>query len=203
MKQKVYLIRHGHTAGTEEKIMYGATELPVTEAGLDEIRKLAELGVYPDPQGAHIYTSGMYRTEQTLEAMYGEIAHDTEPLLREVNIGQFEMMPFSEVMNDEYGAAWFRGEIPEEELSFIGGDSMPGFDERVNRGFRNIVDAGDERAIAVIHGGVISFIMRKLFPGVCDDVWEWTPQPGLGYEIDLEDGKATGWSDLTIMQSNT
>ena len=100
MKQTLYLIRHGNTEGTERGILYGATDLPVTEQGLEELRRMAASGIYPEPSGAGLYTSGMLRTEQTFAAIYGEIHHLTEPLIREFNRGIFEMMTVDEVLED-------------------------------------------------------------------------------------------------------
>lgn len=196
MKQTIYLIRHGNTPGTESNLMYGATELPVTEEGLREIHERAEKGLYPSPDGAEIYTSGMLRTEQTLRAIYGDIDHRVAPQLREINVGKFEMMTVDQILEDDYGRAWLSGELTDPH--FEGGDSISGFSARVNKGIRDVISecaaAGKERAILVIHGAVITFIMDDFFPDVSpDDVWYWTPVPGGGYRIDLEDGKPVSY----------
>ncbi|NLY87534.1 MAG: phosphoglycerate mutase family protein [Clostridiales bacterium] len=200
MRQIVYLIRHGHTAGTEQNIMYGATELPITEEGLREIHRMAAQEVYPDPQDAILYTSGMLRTEQTFEAIYGDAEHSVEPLLREINFGKFEMMTIDEILNDDYGKAWLRGEIGEPE--FEGGDSIDGFRTRVSQGLREIIqeatERGVDRIIAVIHGGVMSYLMQSLFPDAMEDMWEWTPFPGCGYSIELQDDIPVSWGTIGI-----
>ena len=230
MKQIIYLIRHGHTAGTESDLMYGATELPVTDDGLRAVAGFAEEGIYPDPEGAAVYTSGMVRALQTLAVMYGAEPESvsvsleeiypprdgavesireritafcpddtgTEPLLREVNVGPYEMMTVSEILEDDYGRDWLEGRI--EEPSFYGGDSMSGFRERVLKGVRKIAlearEAGLDRVIAVIHGGVIAYILQEFFPKQHENVWDWTPIPGTGYKIVLEDGKPVSWSPV-------
>lgn len=198
MKQTLYLIRHGHTSGTESELLYGSTELPVTEDGLKEIASFADAGYYPDPEGAAVWTSGMYRTEQTLREMYGEIEHRKEPLLKEMDLGIYEMKTVPEVMMDDFGRAWLTGEIARP--SFEGGDSHEGFEARIDRGLRNIIEKaaaeGTERIIAVIHGAVITYIMNRAFPGVYDNMWIWCPAPGTGYRIKIEDGKAVAWTPI-------
>lgn len=198
MKQTLYIIRHGHTSGTQSDLFYGATELPVTEEGLREIEDFAEAGIYPDPEGADVWTSGMYRTEQTLNAMYGETGHRQEPLLKEIDLGVYEMKTFDEIMEDEFGKAWLSGEI--EKPDFEGGDSHDGFEDRVNRGVQNLLKEsaalGTDRIIAVIHGAVITYIMNRAFPGVYDDLWNWTPNPGTGYRIEIEDGVPVSWAPV-------
>ena len=198
MKQKVYFIRHAHTTGTTRKLMYGATDVPATEEGLREIAELAGEGIYPEAEGAALYTSGMLRTEQTFKAIYGRAAHKVAPLLREINLGQFEMKTIGEILKDDYGRAWLNGEI--ENPSFEGGDSSTGFCERVNRGFREVVDEcmaeGIGKIILVIHGAVITYLMDTFFPGTYSDMWEWTPNPGTGFVLDLEDGKPVSWGPI-------
>jgi len=199
MKQTLYLIRHGNTPGTESDLIYGATDLPLTEAGVKEIREMAVAGTYPDPEDAAIYTSGMLRTEQTLHAMYGETDHSVAPLLKEVNLGQYEMMTAREVMKDDFGRRWLMGELDPEELVFENGDSDASFRERTGKGIDEIIERElaeqKEKIIVVAHGGVITYIMDRFFPGVYEEnMWDWTPLPGSGYEIVLEDGRPVSWS---------
>ena len=195
MKTKVYLIRHGHTAGTDAGLMYGATELPVTEEGLAEIREKAAAGIYPDPDGAALYTSGMLRAEQSFEAIYGDAEHSVAPLIREINLGRFEMMTIDEIAEDEYGRQWLSGKI--KDPHFEGGDSVSGFFERTQRGMREIVDECFEklieRAIVVFHGAAISSIMYGLFPDTYDNSLEWTPSPGNGIAVTFEDKRPVSW----------
>lgn len=198
MKQTLYLIRHGHTSGTKSDLFYGATDLPVTEEGLREIEAMASEGIYPDPDGASVWTSGMLRTEQTLRAMYGDCEHKQEPNLMEINLGKFEMLTYGEIMEDDYGRAWLSGEL--ETLDFEGGDSHESFTRRVIEGARNILDhaagEGRDRVIAVVHGAVITYLMNNAFPETYEDMWMWTPNPGTGYRLDVEDGRPVAWSTV-------
>ena len=195
MEQKLYLIRHGHTSGTDQNLMYGDADIPVTEAGLREIAEMAAAGIYPDPEGAAIYTSGMIRTEQTLEAIYGVVEHRIAPLLREINLGKFEMKTVDEILKDEYGRKWLGGEI--EDPHFEGGDSFSGFQARTTEGIRRVIHEcmkeERDKIIVVIHGAVISSVMEHFFPDTYEDIWQWTPVPGSGFEIILAEGKAVSW----------
>lgn len=199
MKQILYIIRHGHTSGTESELLYGSTDLAVTEDGFREIEAYAEEGIYPDTEGAAVWTSGMLRTEQTLKAMYGKLydnlPHRHEPRLREIDLGKYEMKTVREAMQDEYGKAWLTGEL--DELDFEGGDSESSFKERVNNGLWHLLnkahEEGHDRIIAVLHGAVITYIMDAAFPGVHDNKWAWCPNPGTGYRLVIEDGVPVSW----------
>ena len=204
MKQTIYLIRHGHTTGTEADLLYGASELPVTEDGLREIACFADQGIYPDPENAAVWTSGMHRTEQTLREMYGDIDHRQEPLLREIDLGIYEMKTVDEVLEDDFGRDWLSGRITEP--SFEGGDSHEGFVDRINRGLWHLADlAADEgktTVIAVIHGAVITYIMNQAFPGVYENKWIWCPNPGTGYKLVIEGDKALSWEPVGDIGGN-
>lgn len=196
MRQTVYLIRHGHTEGTTKKVMYGATELKLTEAGKAEIAELREKGAYPSAEGAVLYTSGMVRTEQTFEIIYGDIEHGTRPALKEINMGILEMTALEEVLKTEWGKAWLSGSKPDFVIE--GGESQNGFVERVQNGMRELVEdtADEEKVIVVCHGGVIAWIMDGLFPGADISSWEWTPDPAKGYAVDFEDGQPVAYRAL-------
>ena len=65
MKRLVFL-RHGRTEGTERHLYYGATDLPLLDAGVRALKEAAARGVYPEARGFSFVTSGMLRTNQTL-----------------------------------------------------------------------------------------------------------------------------------------
>lgn len=191
MARNIFLIRHGNTEGTEKKLFYGSTDLSLTEKGRQEVAEKSAKGLYPEAGQASLYTSGMLRTEQTFETIYGNREHGKIPDLREIEIGIFEMKTFEEVMATPYGSRWLKGEMP--EFDFPGGDSYQGFFDRVNRGLQTLVEDESDRVIAVLHGAVISAVMDILFPAEKTNLFDWTPSPGSGYEIYLEDGKAKSY----------
>lgn len=195
MKQTLYLIRHGHTEGTEQKLVYGWTELSLSEDGSRELAELREADIYPSVEGARLYTSGMLRTEQTFEIIFGDLEHERVPSLKEINMGIHEMRPFTEVIAEDWGRDWLSGKMPDLEIE--GGESQNQFVARVQNGMREVIEdniGGDnESMIVVCHGGVIAFIMDGLFPNGELSEWEWTPYPGLGYEVELEDGRPLGF----------
>jgi broad specificity phosphatase PhoE len=105
-------------------------------------------------------------------------------------------------METEYGNAWLSGQI--EEPSFEGGDSHEGFLNRINHGLWNLArlaeDEGQSTIIVVIHGAVITYIMNEAFPGVHRNRWLWCPNPGKGYKLEIEGGKALSWEPIGDIQ---
>jgi alpha-ribazole phosphatase len=194
--KELTIIRHGDTPGTLRKLFYGATDLPLADEGRADLIEFAAKGTYPDAGGAAMFTSGMLRTEQTLEVIYGDIPHETIPDLREIDLGKYEMKTFEQVQADRDGKEWLEGDMG--YLAESGGDSMEGFNERVSRGIDTLIEKAKdhEKAIAVLHGAVIFTAMEKLFPDERDNPWSWVPKPGLGYTIYFEDGKPVRYIKL-------
>ena len=204
MKSKVYLIRHGITEGNKKDWYYGALELHLEPEGVEEIRRLASCGVYPDIEDAQVFTSGMIRTEETLFNMYGrEIPHDTIEELKEYNYGMFEGLTYDEVMALEEGRTF----TADKENVYVipGGESRSMFDERVLKGWKKLV--GFHRlkelshrhsglpatTVTVCHGGVIDRIIHFTFGEKDEPRFKWIPEPGHGYAVSFENGEPVSY----------
>ena len=94
---RLVLLRHGRTEGTERHLYYGATDLPLLEDGVQNLQLAAARGVYPSPDGFTFATSGMLRANQTLRAIYGDVPFSVIGDLREVNFGIFEMKSYEDL----------------------------------------------------------------------------------------------------------
>lgn len=203
MNSTIALIRHGITEGNVRRLYYGATDVPLAQKGIDQLKKLAAEGIYPDAEGALLYTTGMGRTLQTLELIYGDREHDVIKDLREINFGMFEMKSYEELMAYEEYRDWIMAE--NDTKAPPNGESIRHFNERVIRGFEEVRarhsirslelrhHAEDARSIVICHGGTISAIMAYIWPGVQDNMYGWIPDPGHGYLLLLEDDAIVGY----------
>ena len=99
---KLTLLRHGETDGSRRDLYYGAADIPALPESLAALHENA--AAYP--RAARYYTSGLLRTEQTLEAIYGPVAHQQLPGLREMNFGDFEMKSYQELKDTAAYQAW-------------------------------------------------------------------------------------------------
>lgn len=199
MESRICLIRHGITEGNKSRLYYGHADIPLAAEGVDELRRLAESGLYPDGSKAEFFTTGLRRTEQTLELIYGQQEHETLEKLKEMNFGDFEMKSHGELKELEEYKIWKAdkfGNLPPPN-----GESLQSFYKRVIRGFDDLKERNAMRAfalrhkedealsIAVCHGGTISAILESIYPKVKDHFFRWIPDPGHGYMLFLEDGK--------------
>jgi len=195
---RIHLIRHGTTAANEQKLYCGATDLTLSEAGKTELLNLQAQGIYPKGSRASLYiTSGLIRTEQSLEILYGAVRREVLPQLMEFCFGEFEMQSYEELRSRGDYQAWIMDESG--LVSCPGGENKRDFARRVLHGFESVIDkartisASD--AFVICHGGVIACIMEHLCPGV-KNFYEWQPKPGRGYTLEYDIDKFREYKEI-------
>jgi alpha-ribazole phosphatase len=201
MKSKICLIRHGITEGNQRRLYYGVTDIPLADEGVAALKKQVAEGLYIDSENASYFTTGLLRTEQTFQLIYGDKPHEAYTPFREVNFGDFEMLSYEDLKDREDYQKWISGDMI--KVGPPGGESSgefyarvtAGFDEFLRRHLQKVLSMRhqDEEAlsVAVCHGGTISVIMEYLYPGVHEHFYQWIPDPGHGYILTLEDGAIT------------
>lgn len=206
MKSTIHLIRHGITEGNIKKWYYGWADIPLAKEGIDNLRYLCTQNIYPRPESAAYYTSGMIRTEQTFKEIYGDIPHEAFPMLKEMNFGEFETQPHDTLKGNIKYQQW----IDDEKgiVAIPGGESRVEFYKRVNAGFDQLInlhrlkelehrhDKKDAETVCICHGGVIACIMMDRFDTGLQRFIKWIPDPGRGYSIYLKDGKCIGYDKI-------
>ena len=105
---RLYLIRHGNTEANERHLYCGSTDLPLSENGIDALIKLKDK--YSSIKNVAFATSGMLRTEQTLEILFGNVPHSRLPAFREVDFGDFEMHSYEELKELPAYQKWITGD---------------------------------------------------------------------------------------------
>lgn len=171
---RLYLIRHGKTEANLQHRYCGSTDLPLSEAGREELK-----GLHYEIANVRFLTSGMLRTEQTLAALFGDVPHEKRPAFREVDFGIFEMHTYEELKNNPAYLDWITGDnmanVPPKGES---GNQM------LARILAALPELMREDTVLVTHGGVIAAIMEHLFPEENKSRYQWQPDPGHGYLID-------------------
>lgn len=168
----IYLIRHGKTEANEKHLYCGSTNLPLSEAGREELQ-----GGHYDIKNVRFLISGMKRTEETLKILFGDVPYEVDPRFREVDFGIFEMHSYDELKETPGYQAWITGD--NEANIPPNGESGLQMKERVLKAFFEI----KEDICIITHGGVIASIMEYLFPNEGKNRYQWQPKPGCGYAI--------------------
>lgn len=168
----IYLIRHGRTEANEKWLYCGSTDLPLSKGGREALE-----GKHYDIRPARFLTSGMRRTEETLQLLFGDVPHEIEPRFREVDFGMFEMHSYAQLKDTPEYQTWLTGD--NEANIPPGGESGAQMKARVLEAFSEI----REDTCVLTHGGVIAVIMAHLFPEETKNRYEWQPKNGCGYVI--------------------
>ncbi|MFV0516360.1 MAG: histidine phosphatase family protein [Aminipila sp.] len=202
----IHLIRHGTTEGNIKRWYYGSSDIPLTEEGKELVSNLVTEGIYPKIKSGKFFTSGLLRTEQTFNIIFGDIEHNVIENLKEMCFGDYEKHSYEDLKDKEDYIIWISDESG--NTAPPGGESPTAFRTRVLEGFKELIGAhrvselsvrhsGDECHSAVVcHGGVISAIMAECFPEEGKNFFEWIPDPGHGYTIEIEDGSAVRYSKI-------
>jgi len=190
----IYLIRHGWTAANEKHLYCGATDLPLSERGVSGVEELKGQGVYPTCVDLR-FTSGMTRTEQTLDIICGQTGRTAIPELAEYNFGDFEMQGYDQLKVRGDYQAWIADQTG--LIACPGGESRQRFERRVLAGFGQLLEKskGARSVLAVCHGGTIATIMESLNPGQ-RNFYEWRPSPGRGYMLVYEGGELCQYKEV-------
>ena len=171
----IYLIRHGMTQANQAHLYCGSSDLPLSPAGEAELRQLR----YRLPP-VRFLTSGMKRTEQTLELLFGPVPHEQRTEFREIDFGRFELRSYQELKDDSEYQVWISGDNHRNVPP--GGESGEQMEARVLSAYRRL-EGENVPTVLVTHGGVIACIMAHLFPEEDKNRYQWQPKPGHGYAI--------------------
>ena len=168
----IYLIRHGKTEANEKHLYCGSTDLSLSVAGREELQNIRY-----DIKNVRFITSGMKRTNETLQMLFGNIPYEIDPRLREVDFGIFELHSYDELKDTQEYQTWLTGDneanIPPQ------GESGEQMKARVLKAFSEI----KEDTCIITHGGVIASIMEHLFPNEGKNRYQWQPKPGTGWIV--------------------
>lgn len=179
---KIWLIRHGMTAGNLKGRYIGKTDEPLCEAGK---KALGELD-YPAPE--LVFVSPMIRCRETAEILFPGKKLRIIDQLAECDFGDFENKNYRELSGNPDYQAWVDsgGTLP-----FPGGESREACRKRNQEGFRRMVTAcireKAESAAVVVHGGTIMNIMET-WAVPEREFYGWHVKNGRGYLVELDTG---------------
>lgn len=188
----IYLIRHGETEANIKHVYCGSTDLPLSAQGIEKLKARAASLPAPlrsaGPASLRFIISGLERTRQTLQLLFGDVPYEVDPRFREIDFGIFEMRSYYELKDTPEYQEWITGD--NESNVCPGGESGRQMEARVMEAFHELCESpGASGAVVISHGGVIAAIMANLFPSENRTRFDWQPAPGHGYALDL--GTAT------------
>jgi alpha-ribazole phosphatase len=173
---KLYMIRHGKTAGNQEHRYVGSTD----EGILDEVKQTLR-PVNKDVRC--VYTSPMKRCLETAALLFPKAEPVRVPAFREMDFGDFEYRNFPELEDHPAYQAYLR---TNGEAAFPNGESKASFTKRVAETAETLfpVWEREESVYCVLHGGTIMALLN-VFSEPHRDYFSWSCKPGCGYVCEL------------------
>jgi broad specificity phosphatase PhoE len=161
---RVWLVRHGETTGQSSIRYHGRNDVPLSDAGRDQIRALAPLlkGLKP----ALLVHSPLSRAAESAQILMQEaqirpVRLQSDERLREISFGDCEGMTVEEIAaaHPEFWARHQRG----EEDAFPGGESRTAFRARIAATVSGWSEAHPgEDVVIVAHRGIVRTGLRTL-----------------------------------------
>lgn len=151
------LLRHGAIAG--DPGLYGQTDVPVSECGWQQMLQ----SVNVDLQYQQVISSPLQRCHRFAKdySHRHSLQLSTEPLLQEMNFGEWDGRPFDQLQDRwaELEAFWQQP----AQITPPGGESLVSFKERVNQGWEQLLQqCKGTQTLVVTHAGVIRMILGQL-----------------------------------------
>lgn len=178
----LWLIRHGKTAGNQQRRYIGRTDEPLCTAGREALHPLAD----QLPSFIDVWGSPMLRCVQTAEILFPQAAYHPVDDLRECNFGEFENKNYEELSGNPAYQAWLNsmGQLP-----FPGGEAHEDFVHRCGQGFcrcvEEILALGLEETAILLHGGSIMSILA-LYEGSDRGFYHWQVANGDGFKVEID-----------------
>lgn len=159
---QVLLIRHGETQWNVDNRVQGHLDVPLTERGEDQARRLREW-LEPESLSA-IYTSDLIRAYRTAEllAQGRAVAPVTEPRLREARFGVFEGLTATEIAeaHPEAHRLWRNDAIRHRPP---GGETLEELGARCLAALQEHLPKHPGQTVAVVaHGGPVRMMLVSL-----------------------------------------
>ena len=187
---KLILVRHGKTVCNEKGALSGLTDSKLSEVGKLQGHKLSQY--LKDEKIDKIYVTPFSRTKETVKELceIKNINFEESSELNEINFGDFEGLPFSEIeknypeevkkmINDGFKYKYPNGESLEE--TFI----------RVKKQIDKILDKNKNSTVLICsHGGTIRNIISYLLCGDYKYHWNFRIDNGTITEIEVDSGFA-------------
>jgi broad specificity phosphatase PhoE len=158
---RITLVRHGETIGQSSVRYYGASDVPLSDAGRQQMRRVRD--AFRDQTFDTVFTSRLCRSVEAAEIITGgRNLLARVPAFDEINFGRWEGWTRDEIAarDPENFRRW---QEKNESFRYPEGDSRTDFHARVAGGLVESLrrDVGDS-VLMVLHRGVIASILTEL-----------------------------------------
>lgn len=190
---RLLLVRHGETIWNQENRWQGQADVPLSESGHAQARRLAQRLLNEGRQVHAIYSSDLSRAFRTAEILGEALGVPPLPEVgwQEMNIGRWSGLTTAEVMA-RYADEWERLRAG-EDLPRGGGETFAQFQNRLVQSVERLLERHVGQQIMIVsHGGAVrAFLLhcRRLEMGQFRQI-EKIGNTGLSEVSIFADGRA-------------
>ncbi len=159
--RRLFLIRHGETAGESSIRYHGRNDVPLSAVGREQMRRA---GWVLSAEVIDTWVaSTLHRSWEGARIVSQQAAVRIEPALQEVDFGRWEghTLPEIEAMDPQLSAAW-RSATPATGFDYPGGETAADFERRIFSGTDRLIAETGPCTAAVLHKGVMRKVLRSL-----------------------------------------
>ena len=177
----IHFIRHGAIDETLSGKYIGTPDVPLSDKGKMDLKKLAYEYRYPGTQV--VFTSPLKRCTETCRILYPEQNPLSIANLSECYFGEWEGKPAEELKRAPDFEKWLAGD---NSVKPPRGERNADFPRRICRMFESVVEGlmktGTTESVIVTHGGVIMTLLA-VYGLPQAKPFEWTMDNGFGYSL--------------------
>jgi broad specificity phosphatase PhoE len=183
--ERLILVRHGETEGQSSIRYYGATDIPLSELGREQVRRARERIAGEGFEA--VFASSLSRAAESAKILAPAHPIRIEADFREVDFGRWEGLTREEIaeLDPELFALW------QQDLArfdYPGGERRADFRARIARGLDRVRTADASSVLVVAHKGVVR-TLHELMSGETLAASE----PELGGVVSLWRDRAGRW----------
>ena len=192
---RLVLIRHGETTGHSSIRYYGATDVPLSDLGREQVR--AARGLVPADAFEGVLASPLSRAHESARIVFPHREIELIETLREIDFGDWEGLTAEEIRERD-PARYQDWQAGGDGFRFPGGESRADFQARVDGAVEAMLGSGATSLALVVHKGVIRAIARRLVGAELPE-----GAPALGGVVTLRRRSAGDWHapDLGVTAS--
>ncbi|MFC3882249.1 histidine phosphatase family protein [Bacillus songklensis] len=173
----VTCIRHGMTAGNEQKAYIGWTDQPLSENGKKQL--LDEREFYPEFPGL-VVGSDLERCRETAALLYPNVPYVPMEEWRELYFGDWEGKTHEQLQHRQAYQSWLSEPL---RMPAENGEDFQTFTHRVWKAWEQSVDKllsqKGTHLVIMTHGGVLK-LLASAFSSKKKGFWDWHFSPGEG-----------------------
>ena len=177
----IHFIRHGAISSTLSGKYIGTTDVPLSEKGRTDLRRLDFKMKYP--YAAAVFSSPLKRCTQTAELIYPDKKALVIDGLSECSFGEWENKSAEEIAGDPVFSKWLAGD---PSVKPPRGESNADFVRRICLTFEQIVNglikSGVTDSAIITHGGVMTTLL-SVYGLPSAKPFDWACDNGYGYSL--------------------